>query len=257
MKIIFLFVFTLDAFIFSTGLDVTCRYLKDNFKIHYYMPSLYYSYYFYDFSSIENIKFQCSLFNLSSDLVGQDFNFIFASQQKIMLDKPINFNFLHIGGKLMIRLTNIKGFNANSVIYENLFVYENRLFELDLYLVQSNFDFYLEDKLVNKMCLVNVWESLMWHIWSRSFIILPSVVFMKDEYCPFIFKNSRIVILRFYRFYASSIINSYLVFSNSNYSIDFSINSNIFMLKASFYQNKLDNRFVNKLIFKKQDCFSL
>lgn len=226
--------------------NVTCDYLYDNSVITQVDNINYISLEFIHFSRISDIQFFCfddDNFTMSTN---KSYDIVLNDQNYMIFDQAIDFNYFSIN-ILSLRLFNFKGFNLNTYLYTFNYIIEQ---DIHLSIYNSKFDFYIDNKLSNEMCNTTEWSLLKWKFKQKSIIIYPSVIFMKDKYCPLIFSNSKVNYLCFYRFFNTKLLISRLIFKKVP-TRNLTINSKIVSLSIDTYLIDLDSQFYSKSVFEK------
>lgn len=227
-------------------LNLSCKYLNKTKESVGYMST----YYFYKYSTISDLKFDCS--EKFMDFYAYGISLNLEGQERIIFDRSINFNrlFLYSGAILTIDLANFKGFNIQTDIYENILMYDNKppYFYLDI--SHSNFDFFYQDILINSDC--RLLDSYFNRFFTQvnDITITYSVVFdRKNKYCPSIFKNLSIDNISFEQFYFTFLNKNSMYFINNINSTDNS--TKLRRVRCGFFYNDLGTNFLNKIVFQK------
>jgi len=203
-----------------------------------------------DFNNFSELSFnQC---NESISLT----SWILKPNKKIILDNTLNFKGLKLFSNENlndIQLVNLKGFDLLSNPFKEIdFSLENVLWNID----ESNFDFFLNNKLINEQeCLNNNtnWNNLITNS-QLSVLTIGSGTIYSLKTCSYIFKNTKIITLSLNEI-RSSFINSniltFLKIKNNN------LNSDIFHADFTLYRVFLDANLLNEAIFKETQCLDI
>lgn len=230
--IIIVFILSMISAINVLKINITCDYLDRSYSFDIYKNI---QYLFYDYSRVSDLKFVCD--QTSDKLYMKTLYFKLFGQKRIVLEDPIDFNYLNfsLNREIYIKLSNFKGFNTNTRIYANILNEKTYNIRVSVFLVQINFDFYLQ----NKMAICDDRRLTYFTFSSMENLYLDSSVkFSKTDYCPFILNNTDIKTFYIKGMYSSVITKNYINFIEKfNITINFS--SNIQRFQVLFYRNTL------------------
>lgn len=114
-----LFFIILNIYSIQSFINISCEYLDKNKQ---FMMENKAQFYLIDkYTSIKDLKFSC--INQTLNISTIELMFELITQKRIIFDSAIDFNYLLINSniKLSLRIGNLKGFNLQTTIYENVF----------------------------------------------------------------------------------------------------------------------------------------
>ena len=185
--------------------------------------------------------------------------------KKIIFDNSFDVNGLTInpiGEHFNIILNNLKGIECRFEPFKNISFTTNYDFSNTfIQLKMSNFDFYVDNILINKdMCKRSLFYKQTGNFirfWDASFVSRTHYLFLdrttifSKPICPLVFKNAQLTIFDIGKLSSSFVeINSLTFIDISNANNSFEINSNIFQLSIKVYHLKIDSKLLNKEVFK-------
>lgn len=231
-----LFKFSIIVFFISStinGTNITCDYINNNiFRI---LLNTFIN--ICVISSNKEIHFSCSNETLFS---GAYLSII--GKQKILFDSPIDFKNYNnsFQSAYYIYLTISKGFNVNSTLATN----GNKM--VKLFISESDFEFYFNDKIIDSKFCVD--KDISFIVFSNVTLLKlqNSVKFRKTAYCPFIFNNSYLNELDINNLYDTEFLKNTYYFMDINKT---DIHGSILYSSFSLYNYKLDENFLYKDIY--------
>jgi len=183
--------------------------------------------------------------------------------RKLILDNSLNSKGLMlnlISEVVGINLNNFKGFDLLSNPFKDIeyIVYKNKY---DFWSIDaSNFQFYINNKLINKQECLNNNKNKNWNNFITNSIIFSLRITQYSKYsmntCPYIFKNTIIDNLFLFDLKSSFINSNKLTFLKLNQTNN-DLNSKIYQVILSLYRIHFDENLFNKEIFQNTTSLDL
>jgi hypothetical protein len=194
----------------------------------------------YNFDNFSQLEFNCA--NPIKLLLWE-----IRPNEALILDDSLNMANLSIQTNarvFSILFNNIKGFNLYSNPFKDIqLIYSDYIW---LRFIDTKFDFYLENSLVNKKLCNQSKHS--WDLLSSIKIFeLQRVTLFATEICPFVFKNSVLIFFLINRISSSLVEKNILTFQDVFVS---DLNSSIYQLELNFYHADLNEKILNKHVFQ-------
>jgi hypothetical protein len=180
------------------------------------------------------------------------YNWQLKPDKKLILDNRLNFKGLTIITKnkylnCIVNLINFKGFDLLSNPFKDInFIGYLSLKHVIWLIEQSNFEFYLNTKLINnkKDCNnSNNWDNLITN--SKLYFLMISNSQYSIKTCPYIFKNSQIKSLFLKEIKSSFIGTNILTFSKTN-----DLESFVLQVDFDLYRIYFDDNLFDKMVFR-------
>lgn len=174
--------------------------------------------------------------------------------KKITLDNSLNFNQTVVYSTqpfFVIVLNNFKGFDLKSDPFDRFKLVDYCKECLFWNLINTNLNFFFQKILIDEHCNITLLETHFWnsYLFNASMLSFHSSTIYSKRTCPLIFRNANIQILDIY--ISSSFINRNKPdFKNINDNEN-KLNSKVYQLFLSLYHADLDEKTLNKDIFKK------
>jgi len=193
-----------------------------------------------DFNNLNELSFnQCKTIKISI--------LELKPNKKIILDNSLNLTGLTLTTQTIpfhIKLINFKGFDLLSHPFEDVNFIGNSLEYIDWSIENSNFNFFINNKLITeKQCLNN---NSNWSNFIKNSIIYQFDAYYSLNTCPYIFKDTIIASLALFNIRSSYIDSNILSFLK----IKNDINSNIFHAGFIVYRAHFNDNLFNEAIFK-------
>jgi hypothetical protein len=202
-----------------------------------------------NFNNLSQLEFN----NCNETITGFGiFNWGLKPNKKLILDNSLNFKGLKIFSKSsqFIHLINFKGFDLLSNPFDDIYYYKSSSTQIVWYIDTSNFNFYINNKLINeKECLNNTntnWNNLITN--SKILFLLISNTIYSSKVCPFIFKNALIQELYLNQIKTSFVNSNILSFNKIENTAD--LNTIVLHVDFSLYRIYFDENLLNLGIFK-------
>jgi hypothetical protein len=201
-----------------------------------------------NFNNLSQLSFnECSKFLIKISDWGLKPN------KKIILD-----NTLHLKGLTLfsndetnsIHFNNFKGFDLLSNPFKEIKFVNSSFTNIVWYIELSNFEFYINNVLINETQCQNINKSNWNYFIMNSKLVLYINAFYSLKTCPYIFKNTIIRELSIYNV-RSSYINSNVLNFQKIKNTNHLLNSNVFLVEFTLYRIRLDTNLLNEDIFKK------
>ncbi len=209
-----------------------------------------------NFDTFSDINFtECAIQNNISVLNIQP-------DKSLILDKTPNFTGLVLRNiqtqYFGLLFNDIKGIDLRFNPFQNIIM--NKDLEFNVALKISRFDFYVNQKLIDKkICNVSLSYEITGNVVqyyyetflnNLTILVLHSTVKLSKETCPFIFKSAKIGILNIKMVQSSFIYENVLSFSEITDSFGQHLDSIVFQLMLKLYRVKLDSSILNKYVFE-------
>ncbi len=202
-----------------------------------------------NFNNLSQLEFN----NCNETITGFGiFNWGLKPNKKLILDNSLNFKGLKIFSKSsqFIHLINFKGFDLLSNPFDDIYYYKSSSTQIVWYIDTSNFNFYINNKLIDeKECLNNTntnWNNLITN--SKILFLLISNTIYSSKVCPFIFKNALIQELYLNQIKTSFVNSNILSFNKIENTAD--LNTIVLHVDFSLYRIYFDENLLNLAIFK-------
>ncbi len=193
---------------------------------------------------------------------------IIFPKKKLLLDNSLNFKQISLYSKqlpLFVMFRNLKGFDLESNPFKTLTFIDSRTNKTSssfFFILQDTFfDFYFRNELVNhEICNKNLIEKLKNQVnfftWIYGLDAASPDVIYHENICPLVFAKSRINYLLLSSTNSLFVKNS-LTFSNVSDDLAMYINPVIFDLDLRLYHIDLNEKLLNKHVFKNLVRFTL